>query len=82
MLREVSEQGGQEFPGGNDGVIFRVYLDGQLIHDSGPVLYSTPPIDIALDISGGTTLVLEVDSIRKNWADHSIWANARLKPKD
>jgi hypothetical protein len=74
----LAEQNGAEFS--SDGVIFRVYLDGKLIYDSRVVLFSTPPIDIALDISGGATLVLEVDARSSHFADHSVWANARLRP--
>jgi hypothetical protein len=62
-----------------NGVVFRVYLDGQLIYSSSPIYFETPPLDISLNVSGGNVLVLEVDSDGSNWKDHSVWANARLQ---
>ena len=72
----LAEQGGDEF--GGDGVVFRAYLDGEPVFQSGTVLFSTPPIDVELDVIGGTELTLEVDALSTNGADHSVWANARL----
>jgi hypothetical protein len=49
----LAEQDGREFPEFSDGVVFRVYLDSQPIYQSAPVFFSTPPLDIVLDIAGG-----------------------------
>lgn len=67
---------------GYNGAIYRVYLDDRLIYESGVVLFETPPIDISLNIEGGNTLILEVDSNQGyNWGDNTVWVNPRLRIK-
>ncbi|MFO1001923.1 MAG: cadherin domain-containing protein [Planctomycetaceae bacterium] len=43
-------------------VIFRVYVDGNLQYTSGILSSVSPPIDIAVNTTGGSTLQLEADN--------------------
>ena len=75
----LAEAAGQEPTTYSDGVVFRIYVDGVAHFDSGVVLFSTSPIVVSFDVSAGSLLELEVDAIGGNWADHAVWANARLR---
>jgi len=59
-------------------VIFRVYVDGVEVFDSGNVTNVTAPIPVSIDTTGGSVLRLEVDSDGPMASDHAVWSNAKL----
>ncbi|MFM7536111.1 MAG: LamG-like jellyroll fold domain-containing protein [Acidimicrobiales bacterium] len=63
-----------------NGVVFSVYLDGNLAYQSGTMLQASAPIDLDLDTTGRTTLTLGVHPVAGEISyDHSVWYNARLE---
>jgi hypothetical protein len=75
----MAEENGQETTSGANGVRFRAYVDGTLRFESDMVDYTTPPTEVMVDTTGGSTLLLEVDSLGDNHADAAVWANARVR---
>ena len=73
--------GVDDFIGGNVGsVIFKVTVDGVVKYTSGTLSTSSSLIDLDIDVSGGSTLTLEVTNAGNgNANDHAVWANARLE---
>ena len=66
------------FPTGNGQVIFRAYVDGALVFDSGSVDTNSAAVDVDFDTTGGSVLRLEVDPDGVPSTDHAVWANAML----
>jgi hypothetical protein len=65
--------------GGQGSVIFRVYTDGTMIFDSGPVTATTPIQTIDLDVTDAIRLTLEVTNALDNTTnDYGDWAEARI----
>ncbi|CAN5645722.1 hypothetical protein BH09PLA1_BH09PLA1_06050 [soil metagenome] len=64
---------------GNEGnVIFRVYVDGVLIYDSGAMTGASATKLLSLNVAGKSQLRLVVDSNGTNNSDHADWADAKL----
>jgi hypothetical protein len=63
-----------------DGVVFRVLLDESEVFASQPVLPSSEPQKIELDISGVQKLSLIVDMQSDNNCDWAIWGDPLLVP--
>jgi hypothetical protein len=63
-------------------VVFTVFVDGVLRFDSGPILASTPPREIDVEVRHGRTLMLRLacnwDDDGRSDNDHGDWADARL----
>lgn len=75
----VADVGVDDETGPNGTVIFRVYADGVLLHDSGEVSGASPTQSINVSVAGAQELRLVVDYAGDNllW-DHADWAGARL----
>ena len=61
-------------------VVFRVLLDGKLLKEK-PMRFSDSPLDLDLDIAGGSLLTLEVDFGGKDSSaalDRANWCGARV----
>ncbi len=61
-------------------VVFRILLDGKLLKEK-PMRFSDPPLDLDLDIAGGSLLSLEVDFGGKDSSaalDRANWCGARV----
>jgi hypothetical protein len=61
-----------------DGVVFRVFLDGQEVYSSSPVYPSTPPETIQLDVAGANAMELVVDTRQTSDCDWAIWGDPTL----
>lgn len=61
-----------------NGVIFKVYADGQKVYESGVMTGTTPAKDVAVDISGSHLLTLTVYDNGDNDGDNAVWAQPRL----
>ncbi|WP_327582600.1 NPCBM/NEW2 domain-containing protein [Nonomuraea sp. NBC_00507] len=68
-----------EVAGGGGSVVFKVLADGALVHESGLLTHADPPQQIAVDLTGASTLDLVVedggdgtDFDHADWADPSI----------
>ena len=60
-------------------VIFRVFLDGTKVYDSGTMTGSTATKSISVNSTGKNELRIYVDlSTNGNSSDHADWANARI----
>jgi hypothetical protein len=60
-------------------VIFRIYGDGRLLYDSGPVLHAEPARSVRVSVVGIEELTLVVDDAGDGiTCDASNWANATL----
>ncbi|TDE09868.1 NPCBM/NEW2 domain-containing protein [Jiangella asiatica] len=58
---------------------YRVLVDGELVHDTGRITGSTPPVPIAVDVTGARLLRLEVtDAGDGKSYDHAVWGSARV----
>ena len=65
--------------GTHGSVIFRVFLDGTKVYDSGTMTGSTATKSISVNSTGKNQLRLYVDiSTDGNTYDHADWANARI----
>lgn len=64
-------------PNYEGSVVFRVYVDGEKIYDSGKTSYSEFPEQIDVKVEGASTLTLEVD-LGEGYLDYADWADARL----
>jgi NPCBM/NEW2 domain len=74
----ASDIGLDEEVGSNGSVIFKVYLDGSKVYDSGTLTGSSGTKSVSLDIAGENELKLVVTSPDNKWFDHADWANAKL----
>lgn len=64
-------------PRGN--VVFKVVGDGRTLFESGPVTGHEPVRDVLVDVTGITTLSLEVETGEQlDLSDHANWGDARL----
>ena len=70
----------QEVPvGGYSSLTFQVLRDGVEVFSSGPMVRSTEPIPVEVDVRGAKALTLVVgDSGNGNREDHADWADAKL----
>ena len=60
-------------------VVFQVWGDGAKLYDSGIVGFTTPPVNVSVDLTGKSDLELIVtDAGDGNAADHADWADARV----
>ncbi|WP_197068259.1 NPCBM/NEW2 domain-containing protein [Candidatus Soleaferrea massiliensis] len=59
-------------------VIFKVYVDGEEVFNSGVMGYKTPAKLVSVDITGAKKLRLVVDPNGANAADHADWCDAKL----
>ncbi|MBC8108843.1 MAG: NPCBM/NEW2 domain-containing protein, partial [Anaerolineae bacterium] len=64
--------------GAAGSVIFRVYIDGVLIYDSGAMNGATATKLLNLNVTGATQLRLVVDSNGSDDSDHADWADAKV----
>ncbi|MCC7291172.1 MAG: NPCBM/NEW2 domain-containing protein [Phycisphaerales bacterium] len=55
-----------------------VQLDGKTVIERGPLLGSSPPMNVDLDVAGATTITLVADPDGRNNGDHVDWADARF----
>ena len=63
-------------------VVFQVLADGAKLYDSGKVGRSAQAISVTVDITGKSTLELNVtDGGDGNTSDHADWGNARITCK-
>ena len=75
--RPVSQPAAEKSTG---AVVFRVLLDGKLLKEK-PMRFSDSPLDLDLDIAGGSLLSLEVDFGGKDSSaalDRANWCGARV----
>jgi glucose/arabinose dehydrogenase len=74
-----SDIGVDDEVGTRGSVIFRVFLDGTKVYDSGTMTGSTSTKSISVNTTGKNQLRLYVDlSTNGNSHDHADWANARI----
>ena len=60
-------------------MIYKIYLDGKVVFDSGLMNYGTPIQFVTIDLSGAKELKLAVgDSGNGNAGDHAAWADAKF----
>lgn len=72
----------QEMSGANsDGINFLVYVDEELVYESGKMMPDTPAKFINIDIEGKREVKLVADKIGHNGSDHSDWADAMFIKK-
>lgn len=65
--------------GGRGSAVFRVFVDGQPVFDSGVVTHGSPAKKVNVPVSGGRELRLVVtDGGNGNDWDHADWASPRL----
>jgi lysophospholipase L1-like esterase len=77
----LSDIGVDDEVGGNGSVNFQVYLDNAAtpVYDSGRMTGSSATKQVAVDVSGATSMKLVVTNADDGAAyDHADWANARL----
>jgi len=67
-----------DLTGDSGSATFQVWADGEKLFDSGPVLGSTPPRHIEIDVSGRGEMRLFVGQIEDYGMDHADWADAHL----
>ena len=68
---------------GRTNVTFRIYVDEELVYDSGVCQKETPRKFASVDVRGAKTLRLQVDANKDQSADWANWADAKfLKYKD
>ena len=61
-----------------NGVVFRVYADGQKVYESETITGETKAVDISADITGANLLTLTVYNNGDNAGDNAVWAQPRL----
>lgn len=60
-------------------MVYKIYLDGKEVFDSGLMNYGTPIQFVSIDLSGAKELKLAVgDSGNGNAGDHAAWADAKF----
>ena len=63
----------------NGDVVFRVLVDGVEQYNSSQINYGDDPIELSIDVTGGSVLQLEIGNAEGNrYQDHAVWASARL----
>lgn len=67
---------------GEGDVIFQVYGDGELLHDSGSITFDNPGTPLSVDVTGVEELRLAVDTNGVNYRDHANWADAKVTCAD
>lgn len=63
----------------NGTVTFSVEVDGEERFNSGRMTWNDAPVDVEVDVAGGSELTLVVDPVGWNNSDHPVWADARLE---
>lgn len=66
----------------SDGVVFKVYGDGQELYKSPTIGTSTEAVDIKVNIQNVRQLKLVVESGRGATHDQAIWADAKISSKE